>query len=50
MKRYLTGDGLGAFVKATSEFSLSSVAKVVSGRLPYGNEFYLHVSRLANST
>jgi len=35
----LTGEGMGAFVNATSEFSLSSVAKLVSVRMPYRSDF-----------
>lgn len=46
---YLGGGG-GAFVKANSKFCLSSVAKLVPERVPYENEFYLPVNRLANST
>lgn len=42
--------GGGAFVKANSKFCLSSVAKLVPERVPYENEFYLPVYRLANST
>ena len=46
--RYLTGEGLGVFVKANSEFSLSSVSKLVPEHMPYGDEFYLSVYHLAN--
>ena len=44
--RYLTGEGLGVFVKANSEFSLSSVSKLVPEHMPYGNELYLPAYRL----